>query len=339
MNLPTTAYTSLNDSTQISRLIHGMWQVSGTHGSINEHDVIQAMLDYHTSGFTTWDLADSYGSAEDLIGRFRQALAKKEGADALNDVQAFTKWMPRAGRMSPDVVDAAVNLSLKRMGSSALDMLQFHWWDYRDTNYLSALKQLVFLVRKGKIKHLGLTNFDTRTLRNINHNGLKVTSNQVQFSLIDRRAEVEMIPYCAEQGMVVLAYGTLAGGLLTDHYLDQPEPTGDALNTASLRKYKAILDRWGSWELFQTLLGVLRTIADKHGVSIANVATRYVLDKPTVASVIIGAKLGVSDHRGDNVCVFGFALDDADLDAIHAVTEQAADLYQVIGDCGAEYRK
>ncbi len=339
MSLPETAYYQLSDTMRICRLINGMWQVSGAHGNISEADAITNMMGYHEAGLTTWDLADHYGPAEDFIGQFRKALAKKHGDSALTEMQAFTKWVPRPGRMSPDVVEKAVDLSLKRMDVPALDMLQFHWWEYRDTNYLSALNHLAFLVRKGKIKHLSLTNFDTRTIKNISNNGLRMTSNQVQFSIIDRRPEVEMIPYCEATGMVLFAYGTLAGGLLSERYLNQPEPVGNALDTASLRKYKGMVERWGSWELFQALLAVLKNIADKHAVSIANVAVRYVLDKPMVAGVIVGARLGTSDNVAENLRVFDFVLDDEDLAAIHAVTDQAADLYQDIGDCGAEYRR
>jgi aryl-alcohol dehydrogenase-like predicted oxidoreductase len=137
----------------------------------------------------------------------------------------------------------------------------------------------------------------------------------------------------------LLTYGTLCGGLLSDAYLGQSEPRGAALSTASLRKYKQMIDVWGDWQLFQTLLEVLKQIADKHGVSIGNVAVRYILDRPTVAGVIVGVRLGVTDHRDDNARVFGVTLDDDDHQRIQAVLDNARDLLRVIGDCGAEYRR
>ncbi|RMG72548.1 MAG: aldo/keto reductase [Chloroflexi bacterium] len=335
MTLPDSAYTQLTENTTICRILNGLWQVSGTHGTIDETAAIAEMMSYHTAGLTTWDLADHYGPAEDFIGKFRRMLDE----DGRKQMQAFTKWVPRPGiRINSQVVEDAVTTSMTRMGVDQLDMLQFHWWDYRDSGYLSALKTLVMLVMTGKIKHLGLTNFDTRHVKNLMDNGIRVVSNQVQFSIIDRRPEVAMIPYCQENGIKILAYGTLAGGLLTDQYLGRPEPTRDQLNTASLRKYKPMIDKWGGWELFQTLLQTLRHIADKHHVSIANVATRYIMDKPTVAGVIIGVRLGIQQHIADNVCTFDLVLDEDDLAKIHAVTSQANDLYQTIGDCGQEYR-
>jgi aryl-alcohol dehydrogenase-like predicted oxidoreductase len=148
-----------------------------------------------------------------------------------------------------------------------------------------------------------------------------------------------MAGFCQEHQVGLLAYGTLCGGLLSDRYLGQPEPPGRTLNTASLGKYKQMIDAWGGWGLFQRLLSVLRTIADKHDASIANVAVRYVLDRPAVAGVIVGARLGVTEHIDENARVFRVQLDAGDLESIESVLEQSRNLYELIGDCGDEYRR
>ena len=100
-----------------------------------------------------------------------------------------------------------------------------------------------------------------------------------------------------------------------------------------------MMDTWGGWELFQQLLVTLKGIADKHKVSVANVAVRYVLDSPAVAGVIIGARLGVAEHIKDNAKVFDLAFDSEDNGQLETVLDQSADLYQLIGDCGDEYRR
>jgi aryl-alcohol dehydrogenase-like predicted oxidoreductase len=74
-------------------------------------------------------------------------------------------------------------------------------------------------------------------------------------------------------------------------------------------------------------------------VSIANVATRYILDRPAVAGVIIGVRLGITDHRGDNARVFDFRLDKDDANSIEEVSKKSNDLFDTIGDCGDEYRR
>ena len=297
------------------------------------------MFDYMDAGFTTWDLADHYGPAEEFIGEFRRQLIATRGEAALFNLQAFTKWVPRPGKMTKKLVEENINLSRKRMGVDSLDLLQFHWWEYRDNNYIDALKYMAELREEGKIKHLALTNFDTQHLKIIVDNGIKIVSNQVQFSVIDRRPEVQMSQFCQQHDIKLLAYGTLCGGLLADKYLGKPEPRGGELTTASLKKYKNMINAWGGWNLFQELLSTLKTIAQKHGVSIPNVAVRYVIDRPAVAGAIIGARLGVSRHIEDNVKVFSFTIDTDDLNQIDTVLERSQDLYHLIGDCGDEYRR
>ena len=324
---------------EICRLLNGMWQVSGAHGRIDPTAAVAAMFPYMEAGFTTWDLADHYGPAEDFIGEFRRQLSAQHRPEALAGMQAFTKWVPTPTAMTRPVVEDAVNVSLHRMDAERLDLLQFHWWDYRNPAYLDAMSRLQELRDEGKIRHLALTNFDTEHMGRIVDHGVQIVSNQVQYSLIDRRPAVRMAQYCQEQGIHLLSYGALCGGLLSERYLGQPEPGRPMLNTASLSKYKQMVDVWGGWELFQELLQTLNKIAAKHGVSIANVAVRYVLDQPAVGGVIIGARLGASEHIHTNAQVFGFSLDAEDLQEIEAVLARSRDLYQIIGDCGDEYRR
>lgn len=313
-----------------------MWQVSGAHGSIDPNQAIPAMFDYVNAGFTTWDLADHYGPAEDFIGEFyRQSAQQSE----VTSIQAFTKWVPRPGRMTRQVVEDNINISLRRMGVSSLDLIQFHWWEYGDSGYLDALKHMAELQAEGKIKHLALTNFDTEHLQIILEHGIQIVSNQVQYSLIDRRPEVAMAQFCDQHGIKLFAYGSLCGGLFSEKYVGRPEPGRWDLDTASLRKYKNMIDAWGGWKLFQTLLSTLQSIAQKHNVSIANVAVRYVLDRPAVGGVIVGARLGIAEHIADNAKVFSFSLDQEDYSKLDAILSQSRNLYQLIGDCGDEYRR
>ena len=296
------------------------------------------MFSYFDASFTTWDLADIYGPAENFIGEFRKQLIDSRGIEALSNLQAFTKWVPMPGRITCKIVEENISLSLKRMNIETLDLLQFHWWDYHDANYLDALTYLSELRDEGRIKHVALTNFNTEHLGRIADNGIRIVSNQVQFSLVDLRPKEQMVEYCKEHNIQLLTYGTICGGLLSEKYLGQPEPRSSALNTASLKKYKQMVDAWGGWDLFQELLHMLKKIGEKHNASIANVGTRYILDEPMVAGVIIGTRLGVTDHIADNAYVFDFKLDNEDHELIEPILQKSHDLYRLIGDCGDEYR-
>lgn len=328
----------LADDLEICRVLNGMWQVSGAHGYIDPQNAIDEMVKYHNSGFTTWDLADIYGPAESFIGKFRAKLENLNGTEELENSQALTKFVPNPGPMSKSIVEYYIDQSLQKMNTAQLDLIQFHWWDYNDPSYIDALVHLSDLRDKGKIKHVGLTNFDTERLQIITEQGIRIISNQVQYSILDNRPEKLLTPFCQKNGIQILSYGTLLGGFLSEKYLGIPEPLKGSLDTASLRKYYNMIVRWGGWELFQELLQTLSQISQKHQCSIANVATSYILQKPAVVGVIIGARLGISEHIDDNKQVFRINLDSQDKSEILSVTEKSNDLFELIGDCGSEYR-
>ena len=322
----------------ICRILNGMWQVAGGHGQIDHDSAINQMLQYNENGFNTWDMADIYGPAESFYGDFRNTLEERKGKEELEKIQGFTKFVPNPGPMTRSIVEHYIEQSMKKMNVDVIDVIQFHWWDYNDANYIDALHQLTKLCDDGKISHLALTNFDTERMQIITDNGIELVSNQVQYSIIDQRPDVKMTSFCKNHNIKLLAYGTLLGGLLTEKYLGVTEPTRADLDTYSLQKYMNMINAWGGWQLFQELLVTLDEIAKKYNVQIANVATRFVLDRPVVAGVIIGSRLGLSDHIAQNTKTFSLKLQNNDYDKIKSVTSKANDLFASIGDCGGEYR-
>ena len=321
---------------EISRIVTGLWQVADMERDGRALDLdaaADAMLGYRDAGFDSFDMADHYGSAEDIAGRF---LARTRARPAGGRPAVFTKWCPTPDAMTPERVRAGIQRSLDRLGVASIDLLQFHWWTFEHPGYLDAMRELARLREAGVIAQLGVTNFDTDHLRLLVKHGIPIASNQVCFSLLDRRAADAMSEFCLAHGIRLLAYGTLAGGLLTDRWLGQPEPPAPALADWSKMKYKRFVDAVGGWAVLQAILTALSQVARKHGVSIANVATRWVLDQPAVAAVIVGARLGEREHRADNLRTFSFALDDDDravIDAALAATKRLP------GDCGDEYRR
>jgi enamine deaminase RidA (YjgF/YER057c/UK114 family) len=145
-----------------------------------------------------------------------------------------------------------------------------------------------------------------------------------------------MSRFCLENGIRLLAYGTLAGGLISERFLGAAEPAVDDISDWSKMKYKRFVDAIGGWSVLQAILGALARVAQKHGVSIPNVATRWVLEHEAVAAVIVGARLTEREHRGDNLKAFALALDAEDKAVIEAALAQST---PVNGDCGDEYRR
>lgn len=326
-------YTELAPDFKISRVLTGLWQIADMEKNGDPLDpdaTATAMAPYVQAGLTTFDMADHYGSAEIIAGTFRN---KHELG---NKAQLLTKWVPQPGKSSKEETRAAVQRSLDRMQLAQLDMLQFHAWSYPDPVWLDQLFWLSELREEGLIRHLGVTNFDAAHLRVVCATGIPVISNQVCHSLIDRRAAGEMARVCREYGVKLLAFGTLAGGFLSDKWLGKPEPALNANLTWSQMKYKRFIDAAGGWDKFQNLLHAAKKVAERHGVSIANIATRYILEQDYVGGVIIGARLGRSAHVEETMRLFSFELSDADKQIIQ---EAQAMLDPIPGDCGDEYRK
>jgi aryl-alcohol dehydrogenase-like predicted oxidoreductase/enamine deaminase RidA (YjgF/YER057c/UK114 family) len=329
---------ALASDLEISRVVIGLWQVADMERggrTLDPEIASSAMLDYARAGFDSFDMADHYGSAELIAGRFLSRVAGGEAAGPARPA-AFTKWCPTPGAMTAQIVREGVERSRRRLGVEAIDLLQFHWWAFEHPAYLDAMKELEALRRDGLIRHLGVTNFDTAHLRVLVKHGVRVISNQVSFSLLDRRAAGEMSAFCLENGVRLLAYGTLAGGLMSERWLGRPEPASNEIADWSKMKYKRFVDAAGGWGSLQAILRALDAIAKKHGVSIANVATRWTLDHPAVAASIVGARLGESDHADDNLRLFSFALDEDDRARIDAALSSTT---PIAGDCGDEYRR
>ena len=324
--------TPLVPGLSISRLVCGLWQVAdiekdGT--TIDPEKGADALQAYAQAGFDTFDMADHYGSAEIITGH----LLKRYPAGSARPL-AFTKWCPEPGPMTRDVVRRGVEERLQRLGTDKVDLLQFHWWTFEHPAWLDALHEMQAMKEEGLIGALGLTNFDAIHLNLALADGIEIASNQVSFSLIDRRAAGDLSTLCAEKGVKLLAYGTLCGGLLSQKWLGQPEPK--SIPDWSRSKYKRFIDTAGGWSVYQDILKAASQIAHKHNVSLSNVASRWVLEHPAVAATIIGARLGENEHRDDNLKVFTFSLDEED----RALLDEAFAASKAIpGDCGDEYRK
>ncbi|MEQ9169081.1 MAG: aldo/keto reductase [Fulvivirga sp.] len=325
--------TALAPDLTISKIITGLWQIADMERDGTTLDPLEtslAMEPYVKAGLTTFDMADHYGSSEIITGTFKNT-------NPLGDkVQLFTKWVPAAGKISRDDVREAVNKALERMQQSSIDLMQFHAWHYPDPSWLDGLFYLNELKEEGLIKHLGVTNFDAAHLRVACASGIPLVSNQVCHSLIDQRASGKMAQVCREYGVKVLAFGTLAGGFLTEKWLGKPEPKIDSLETWSEMKYKRFIDAAGGWEPYQNLLKVVKKVADKHQVSMANIASRYILEGEHVAAVIVGARLGKSEHIADNAKLLSIDISTQDINDIKTAQQ---DLSPIPGDCGDEYRK
>ena len=316
---------------EISPVITGLWQIADMEkdGEVIDIDkAARAMVPYMDAGLTTFDMADHYGSAELIAGAYYES---NPGSG-----QWLTKWVPRPGSLTKNDVREAIEKALGRLKSESIDLLQYHAWNYADASYLDQLGWLQELRDKGMIRNLGLTNFDSAHLRIVKKSGIDVVSNQVCYSLLDQRARFHMVATCRELDVKILAFGTVAGGFLSEKWLNKPEPRWEEIDSWSLMKYKRFIDSAGGWEVYQNMLKTVKDVADSYRVSVANIATKFIMSQPEVGGVIVGARLGHSEHVTDNLNLFNFSLSDEDN---RAIDDALSDLSAIPGDCGDEYRK
>ena len=318
----------------IPPVIIGLWQIADIerkNATFNPASVVENMEAYLDAGLNFFDMADHYGSAEIIAG----LLYKKRKEEGKSLPVLATKWVPKPGHNSKDIVKDAVTLALTRLQVDQLDLLQFHAWDYTDPSWIETLFYLDELRKEGYIKALGVTNMDTVHLKMAIDSNIPIVSNQISHSLFDQRAVNKMIPYCLENKVRVLCYGTVAGGFFSNKWLGKVEPSIENLPTWSLMKYKRFQEEVCDWKQFQDLLKQLDGISKQLDLSIAQLASLYIKEEFHCNSVIIGARLGELEHITENKQVSNMGLDEeSKLEIAHCLKQ----FNSVNGDCGDEYR-
>lgn len=310
----------------ISRLLKGGWHLSSGHSEEIDRDrAIQDMAAFVEAGITSFDCADHYLGVEQMIGDFRRAYPSL--ADM---VQVHTKYVPDI-ELLPTLTrkdtERTIDRSLRRLGVDTLDLVQFYWWNWSVPGAVDMALVLSDLVRAGKIRYLGVTNFSTDQLAEFVDAGVPILVNQLQYSLVDNRPEAKQADYCREHGIALLTYGHLLGGFFGESWLGAAEPR-EPYDNRSQRKYKLIIDDFGGWALFQELLAELARIGKRHGVGPGEVALRWTLDRPGVAGCIVGATS--TRHLQRNLSVFDLRLHDDERAALAAICERREG---PLGDC------
>jgi aryl-alcohol dehydrogenase-like predicted oxidoreductase len=332
----------------ISRLILGGWQFSPGHhpDPYDLDEVLETLIEVADLGVTTFDCADIYDGVEALYGRF---LARWKTTSAAVPIRIHTKFVPdlqALPTLTKGDVERVIDRSLSRLGVERLDLVQFYWWDPRVPGFEQTGVWLSELQAAGKIGHLGVTNLNVERCRRLRDAGVELVSNQVQYSVLDRRPERTLADYAQDENMSLLCYGALAGGFLADRWLGRPKPDGatagaggapagaGATLNRSLVKYGLVIEELGGWAAHQRLLSTLREIADAQGVDVAAVAVRFVLDQPGVAAVITGAS--AARQVASTLRAFEVELAEADhrriREAIGGGYGPPGDIYDLEGD-------
>lgn len=266
--------------TNKTQIIRGCWQLAAGHSQ--ENIGIQPILDAVQSGFNTFDCADIYPGVEKLLGKAKGIIG--------NNIYIHTKFVPDLNylqNIDRPYVENIINRSLLRLQVKCIDLLQFHWWNWKIENYLATMEILSELKIEGKIANIGLTNVNSKYLEEFSER-FEIASLQLQVSLFDRRIERGVWELCRKKNIKIFAYGSLLGGFISEKWLDKNEPHQTQLVNRSLIKYKLLIDSACGWAEFQRRLLILSKMAAKYHCKIANIAIAALLQKGTVDAVIVG---------------------------------------------------
>ncbi len=262
----------------------GTWAIGGKFwGHTDEAAAIAAIQKAIDSGINLIDTAPIYGEghSEEIIGkavkghRHQVVIATKCGArfkgpDLVND-------------LTPKSIRKEVEVSLKLLGTDVIDLYQCHFPD-PNTPIEETMAEMAKMKAEGKIRAIGVSNFDAVLLRRT-QKVAQIASNQVGYSMLNRGIENELIPFCLEQDIGILAYGPMGGGILTGKYKQKPKFEGGDARTWFYNFYEEPL-----WSKVQALLKELEKIAARHGKPVSHVAVNWVRQQPGIASALVGAR-------------------------------------------------
>jgi aryl-alcohol dehydrogenase-like predicted oxidoreductase len=262
----------------------GTWAIGGYFwGPTDEKEAIAAIQKAIDGGINLIDTAPIYGDghSEELVskaikGRRHQVViatkcgARLKGGKPIND-------------LTPKSIRKELEVSLKLLGTDVIDLYQCHFPD-PNTPIEETMAEMSQMKAEGKIRCIGVSNFDVALLQKAKRVA-PVVSNQVQYSMLNREIEKELVPFCQEQDIGILAYGPMGGGILTGKYKKIPkfEP-GDA------RSFFYNYYQEPQWSQVQKLLKALESIAERHGKPVSQVAINWARQQPGITSALVGAR-------------------------------------------------
>jgi aryl-alcohol dehydrogenase-like predicted oxidoreductase len=301
---------------EVSRLAFGTWQLGGDWGAIDEREAIAAIYRAVDLGVTLFDTAQAYG-----FGASERLLAKALVGLGRDQVVLATKGglRPDGNGVQRDATPAwireGVESSLRALGTDYIDLYQIHWPDPA-TSFEDTAAALAELVAAGKIRHVGVSNFDIGQL-NAFGSSLPVETLQPPYHMFRRDIEYTTLPYTAFHDIGVLVYGPLAHGLLSGQLgPDTGFPAGDWRSTSDLF-------RGATYRQNLAVVGRLeRLAADELGISISQLAVAWALARPAVHVAIIGTRN--PDHVDQAVAASDIHLPDDVMKRIDEILRDAA---------------
>lgn len=306
----------------VSAVGFGCWEVGGGYGHVEEAEFARAVGRALDLGVNCFDTAEGYGmgASERALG---QALGgRRDEAIVVTKFGMNYRDKPNLRDSSRERVFASIDKSLKNLGTDYVDVYLVHWPD-RLTPFEETMQALGDVVRDGKVRFVGLSNFKLEEIEACTA-VRRVDVVQYGWNMFDRRMQRDILPYCAEHGVGFMAYGSLAFGLLTGTFTEEMD--------FGTQDWRSRQGNMGSIKMFAALFGPekfkdnvraveqLEKIAARYDKSLPQLALRWATSHPAVSTALVGCRT-VSEVE-DNVGALGWSIDDADLAEIDAIFER-----------------
>ena len=304
---------------KISAVGIGCWEIGGGYGSIEETEFIKAVGRALDQGINSFDTAEAYG-----FGASEKSLAKALGARRKEAVitTKFGVGYPDAPNYRDSTrkrVMESIEKSLKNLDTDYVDVYLIHWPD-RNVPFEEPMRALDELVKQGKVRAVGLSNFKLAEIERCMQ-ARRVDVVQYCWNMFDRRMQKEIFPYCRDHRVGVMAYGSLAYGVLTGTMSEEMDFGSD--------DWRSRCGRLGNINLFQHLFGPdhflknlraveeLKPLAQRYGKTLPQFALRWTLSNPVISTALVGCRN--EREVNDNVGAVGWNISDADMKEIDAI--------------------
>jgi aryl-alcohol dehydrogenase-like predicted oxidoreductase len=304
---------------QISAIGIGCWEIGGGYGSIEESEFINAVNRALDVGINCFDTAEAYGFgaserslAKALGGRRKEAVITTKFGVGYQDAPNFRDSSRKRAM-------ASIEKSLGNLNTDHVDVYLVHWPDV-NTPFEETMRALDDIVQQGKARAVGVSNFRLSQIEtSVQTRRIDVT--QYCWNMFDRRTHKEILPYCSKHTVGVMAYGSLAYGMLTGTFSEEMNFESD--------DWRARRGRMGNINLFQHLFGSdyflknlrvveeLKGMAQNYGKTLPQFALRWTLSNPVISTALVGCRN--EREVNDNVGAVGWSISDADMKAIDAI--------------------